>query len=185
MPAKQLSLRMPNKQVMLLPDNKHNRLQKAVIDHFLPRFVRGASLVCLKHSSKSKSFYDIELFSDLGIQIDHRDCLPDIVLLNKRKKWLYLIQTITSHKPSVQQRLIESKKMFSGCSFGLIFINAFSSFADLNKYTTEIVWETEIWIAEVPDHLIHCNGDRFLGPHYIDALKVKPVVEDRLIFLTA
>jgi hypothetical protein len=165
MPVKQLSLQMQNKQVMLLPDNKHNRLQKAVVEHFVPHFAQNARLVYLKPSSKSKPFCDIKSLSEIGAGSSNQENWPDIILLNKKRKWLYLIHTITSHKPSIQQRIIESKKIFSKCSFGLIFITAFSGYDDMNKYMTEIVWETEVWIAEVPDHLIHCNGDRFLGPH--------------------
>jgi hypothetical protein len=165
MPAKQLSLQMPNKRRLLLPDNKHNRLQKAVIEHFVPHFAQDASLVYFRHSSKRKKFCDTKLFADIEPQLSDQKKWPDVILSNKKKKWLYLIHTITSHKPSIQQRITESKKIFSECSFGLIFITAFSSYGDMNKYMTEIAWETEIWIAKVPDHLIHCNGDRFLGPH--------------------
>ncbi|MFS2517149.1 MULTISPECIES: BsuBI/PstI family type II restriction endonuclease [Parabacteroides] len=28
----------------------------------------------------------------------------------------------------------------------------------------DIAWETEVWIAENPGHMIHFNGDRFIGP---------------------
>jgi type II restriction enzyme len=165
MPPKQFSLRLSNKQAVLLPDNKHNRVQKAVIEHFVPHFAQDASLVYFRHSSKRKNFCDMKLFADIEPQLADQKKWPDVILLDKKKKWLYLIHTITSHKPSIQQRVIESKKIFSECSFGLIFITAFSGYDDMNKYMTEIVWETEAWIAEVPDHLTHFNGDRFWGPH--------------------
>jgi BsuBI/PstI restriction endonuclease domain len=29
----------------------------------------------------------------------------------------------------------------------------------------EISWETEVWVADSPAHLIHFNGERFLGPY--------------------
>ena len=33
------------------------------------------------------------------------------------------------------------------------------------KYLDDISWETEVWVAESPTHLIHFNGERFLGPY--------------------
>ena len=27
-----------------------------------------------------------------------------------------------------------------------------------------INWDTEVWIAELPEHMIHLNGDQFMGP---------------------
>jgi hypothetical protein len=33
------------------------------------------------------------------------------------------------------------------------------------KYLNDISWETEVWVADSPTHLIHFNGERFLGPY--------------------
>ncbi len=30
----------------------------------------------------------------------------------------------------------------------------------------DVAWETEVWIADNPDHLVHFNGHKFLGPMY-------------------
>jgi hypothetical protein len=149
----------------LLPDTKHNRLQKAIIELFLPRYAKGSSFVYLKHSLKNKTLCDIKALSKIGVKAVNHENWPDIILLDKKKKWLFLIQIITSKKLTIKQQVVKLEKMFSGCSFGLIFINAFSGYDDMNKYMTQIAWETEVWIAEMPDHLIHFNGDRFLGPH--------------------
>jgi len=35
----------------------------------------------------------------------------------------------------------------------------------MRKYLSTIAWETEAWCSEAPDHLIHFNGERFLGPY--------------------
>ena len=42
---------------------------------------------------------------------------------------------------------------------------AFPDRAEFRKNAADIAWETEVWIADNPDHMIHFNGDRFLGPH--------------------
>ena len=47
----------------------------------------------------------------------------------------------------------------------MIFVTAFPDRALMSKYLPDISWETEVWRADSPTHLIHFNGDRFLGPH--------------------
>ncbi|HLE39935.1 MAG TPA: BsuBI/PstI family type II restriction endonuclease, partial [Nitrospirota bacterium] len=47
---------------------------------------------------------------------------------------------------------------------GLIYVSAFPDFSEFHKHVGKIAWETEVWIAEFPDHMIHYNGDKFLGP---------------------
>lgn len=34
----------------------------------------------------------------------------------------------------------------------------------------ELAWETEVWIATEPDHMIHRDGERFLGPYSYSAM---------------
>jgi hypothetical protein len=35
----------------------------------------------------------------------------------------------------------------------------------MQTFGSHIAWESEVWIAEDPDHMIHFNGERFLGPY--------------------
>jgi len=46
-----------------------------------------------------------------------------------------------------------------------VFVTAFLDRKAMVKHLNQISWETEVWIADAPDHLIHFNGERFLGPH--------------------
>ena len=32
-------------------------------------------------------------------------------------------------------------------------------------YLDQLAWETEVWVADSPSHMIHLNGERFLGPY--------------------
>ena len=54
--------------------------------------------------------------------------------------------------------------MTKNVTAGIIYVTAFQNFQTYKKFANQIAWETEIWIAEQPDHMIHLNGDRFLGP---------------------
>ena len=47
---------------------------------------------------------------------------------------------------------------------GLVFVTAFPDAAEFRKHMSAIAWETEVWMADQPDHVVHYDGDRFLGP---------------------
>jgi len=89
------------------------------------------------------------------------------VLYDKERKWLFLIEAVTSHGPVTPKRIIELEEMLSNCSLGKVYVTAFPQFKEFKKYTTDIAWETEVWLADTPDHMIHFNGDRFMGPRKI------------------
>jgi adenine-specific DNA-methyltransferase len=44
-------------------------------------------------------------------------------------------------------------------------VTAFPDRVTFRKFAKDIAWETEVWIADNPDHMIHFNGDKFLGPY--------------------
>ena len=62
------------------------------------------------------------------------------------------------------KRVVELEAMFAVSSAGRVYVSAFPDLAEFRKHLKQIAWETEVWIAEIPEHLIHFNGDRFLGP---------------------
>jgi hypothetical protein len=162
---KQIPLHLSNGSVLQLSPGKHNQLQAAVLKEFGPRFAPGAILVYFGDTAKKSLFYDSQLLSEIGIQFSDHDKLPDIILLDKKKRTLFLIEAVTSHGPMTPKRVVELESIFKKTSLGLVFISAFPDFQIYPKHAKDIAWETEVWIAEVPDHLIHRNGGRFLGPH--------------------
>ena len=91
--------------------------------------------------------------------------MPDVVVHFTKKNWLVLVEAVISHGPVNPKRLIELKALFSGSKAGLVFVTAFLNRRGLLKYLGEIAWETEVWSADAPDHMIHFNGERFLGPY--------------------
>ena len=90
--------------------------------------------------------------------------MPDIVLYREDKDWIYFIEAVTSVGPIGPKRILEIKAMTGGVASGKIYVTAFLDFATFKRFSGQLAWETEVWIAEAPDHMIHLNGDKFLGP---------------------
>ena len=91
--------------------------------------------------------------------------MPDVVLHFTAKNWLLLVECVTSHGPVDGKRHAELAKLFAGSTAGLVYVTAFPNRAIMGRYLGEIAWETEVWVADAPSHLIHFNGVRFLGPY--------------------
>jgi type II restriction enzyme len=59
----------------------------------------------------------------------------------------------------------ELAALFAGSTAGLVYVTTFLTREALREYAHVIDWETEVWAADAKDHLIHYNGERFLGPY--------------------
>lgn len=163
-PENLIPVTFPDGRVFHLSPGQHNVVQAAIIEEFAPRFAPGAVVLYLGDTMKKDLWVDTKYLSDLGIPMTQHDKLPDVVLHESGKDWLFLIEAVTSHGPMSPKRIFELEKMLSGCRSGKIFVTAFPNFAEFRKNAKDVAWETEVWIAEVPEHLIHYNGDKFFGP---------------------
>ncbi len=110
-------------------------------------------------------YFDETLLSGLGVNVDTHGKMPDVVLYYTRKNWLLLVESVTSHGPVDSKRHNELGKLFVGSTAGLVYVTAFPNRILMGQYLAEIAWETEVWVADAPSHLIHFNGPRFLGPY--------------------
>lgn len=159
-----IPLRIAEGKVLKLSPGRHNKLEVAIVEEFGPRFAPGAKLVYLGDTAKKMLILDKETFTKLGLAVSKHGKFPDVVLYDTEKKWLFLIEAVTAHGPISPKRHVELEKLFEKCKAGKIYVTAFLDFTTYKKYANEIAWETEVWIAEMPSHLIHFNGDKFLGP---------------------
>lgn len=143
---------------------KHNELQKAIIEEFAPRFAQN-SIVLYVGDTKDKDLYkDVELLEKLKISMGDHEKLPDVILYQKEKKWIYFIEAVTSVGPISPKRIVEITDMTRNCKLGKIYVTAFMDMKTFKKFTEQLAWETEVWLSEMPDHMIHLNGDKFMGP---------------------
>lgn len=151
-------------QIKLSP-GEHSQLIHDIVTEFGPRFSPEAEVIYLGDTGAKKDFFRKDRLAELGVTINRKGKLPDVVLYWKSRDWLLLIESVTSHGPVDGKRHSELSKLFKDAKPGLVYVTAFPTRKIMSKYLTEISWETEVWIAEAPTHMIHFNGDRFLGPH--------------------
>lgn len=143
---------------------KHNQVQVAIISEFASRFAPGSELIYVGDTTNKNLYMNTESLTALGIPITEHSKLPDVVLYDKNRKWLFLIEAVTSHGPVSPKRIIEIEKLLKNCEAGKVYVSAFPDFKTFKKHTANIAWETEVWLMDFPEHMIHFNGDHFLGP---------------------
>ena len=143
---------------------KHNELQKAIIEDFAPRFAPNAECLYVGDTIEKDLVKNVEKLSELGFEITLHDKMPDVVLYREDKNWIYFVESVTSVGPMDPKRILEIEELTKNVSAGKIYVTAFLDFKTYKKFAEELAWETEVWIAEMPEHMIHLNGDRFMGP---------------------
>lgn len=143
---------------------KHNQLQKAIIEEFAPRFAPSSECLYVGDTAAKDLVKNESQLNKLGFEITLHDKMPDVVLYKEDQNWLYFIEAVTSVGPMNPKRIGEIEQLTAKVDAGKIFITAFLDFATYKRFAQEIAWETEVWIADMPDHMIHLNGDKFLGP---------------------
>ena len=162
---RRIPLKLQHGAEITLSPGGQNVLVKQVIDEFCPRFTPGAVPIYVGDTDAKWAYFDSEALAGLGVTVESHGKMPDVVVHFTAKNWLVLIEAVTSHGPISSKRLAELKELFKTSSAGLVFVTAFLDRQTVNRYLTEIAWETEVWIAESPSHMIHFNGERFLGPY--------------------
>ncbi len=154
----------PGKVITLSP-GEHSQLIRAIIEDFAPRFAPGSVLVYAGDTGDKWAYFDAPRLANLGVGVGSHGKMPDVVLHYTSKNWLLLVESVTSHGPVDGKRHVELAKLFADSTAGLVYVTAFPSRAIMTRYLGEIAWETEVWVADAPSHLIHFNGARFLGPY--------------------
>jgi hypothetical protein len=151
-------------QVALSPGGQ-NPLIKAIIEHFCPAFAPGGVVLYIGDTENKSANLKGEALAALGVTLDSAAKIPDVIVHYRAKNWLLLIEAVTSAGPVDGKRRKELKDLFAGCKAGLVFVTAFENRRTMQTFVSQIAWESEVWIAEDPDHMIHFDGERFLGPY--------------------
>lgn len=143
---------------------KHNQLQKLIIEEFAPRFAENSECLYVGDTIQKDLVKNEEKLKELGFEITLHDKMPDLVLYSEDKDWIYFIESVTSVGHMTPKRILEIEEMTKDVKSGKIYVTAFLDFKTFKRFSDSLAWETEVWIADLPDHMIHLNGDKFLGP---------------------
>jgi hypothetical protein len=154
----------PGKKITISP-GEHSELIRAIIEEFAPRFAPGSILIYAGDTGEKWGYFDAAMLAGLHVDIDLHGKMPDVVLHYVAKNWLLLIESVTSHGPMDGKRHTELSRLFSDVRAGVVYVTAFPNREIMARYLADIAWETEVWVADAPSHLIHFDGERFLGPY--------------------
>lgn len=160
-----IPVRIASGQEITLSAGAHSELIRTIIEDFASRFAPGSLLVYTGDTGEKWGYFDAPLLASLNVTVDAHGKMPDVVLYDKARQWLLLVEAVTSHGPVDGKRHAELTALFAGTIAGLVYVTAFPNRALMGRYLGEIAWETEVWVADAPSHLIHFNGVRFLGPY--------------------
>jgi len=148
-----------------LSPGAHSQLIKAIVEVFAPRFAPGSELIYAGDTGRKWAHFDEARLRELGVTVDAHGKMPDVVLYDTQRDWLLLVESVTSHGPVDGKRRDELAALFAHATPGLVYVTAFPDRTTYRKYSADVAWETEVWIADAPEHMIHFNGSRFLGPY--------------------
>jgi hypothetical protein len=160
-----IPLRISGGREIKLSPGSHSELIRAIWEEFGPRFVPDGQLVYAGDTGDKWGYFDRDFLKSIGVNVDDHGKMPDVIIYFPAKNWLILAEAVTSHGPVDAKRHDELSKLFKSSKAGLVFVSAFPDRRTFNRYLEAISWETEVWIADHPTHLIHFNGSRFLGPY--------------------
>lgn len=160
-----VQIKLPTGHILDFSPGGHNHLQREIIEEFLPLYGNGCEVLYVGDTANKYLLREDEKLLNLGFFELSHDSLPDIVAYDAAKNWLYLIEAFYTSGPMSEERILELKKALKDCTADMIFVTAFTSKTDFKKNASEIGWESEVWTADNPEHLIHFNGGKFLGPH--------------------
>lgn len=158
-----IPVELPDGTSVNFSPGKHNELQAKIIKEFQARFCPNAKVVYVGDAARKLLHVDEKLSSELEIPITEHNKLPDVVLYDSQKNHLFLIEAVTAHGPLSPKRQIELEQALKHCKAKRIYISAFPDFREFKKHVDNIAWETEVWIENNPDHMIHFNGPKFFS----------------------
>jgi hypothetical protein len=164
--AAMISVGLPDGEEFLLSPSGQNPLLKKMVEDFLPRFAPGAKVLYLGDTRGKQALFEERIFAEtLGLTFDPHGRMPDLVLHDEARGWLFLMEAVKSKGPFDDERHRSLRELFATPAAGLVFVNCFENREAMRQWLPELAWETEAWVADDPDHMIHLNGPRFLGPY--------------------
>lgn len=162
---RRIPVRLPDGTSVDLSPGGQNPLIKEIIQEFCPRFTPGGAVWYIGDADEKFAVFEGDAFEGAGIRIPHHGKMPDVIVQHADEPWLVVVEAVTSHGPIDSKRRAELDQLLQPPRLGLVYVTAFADRATFRPYVADIAWETEVWVADSPDHLIHFDGSKFLGPY--------------------
>ena len=156
---------LPDGAEVRLSAGGQNVLIKAMVEEFCPRFAPGGQVLYVGDTSKINETIDEETLERIGVRLPERGEEPDLIVWRESKGWLYLMEACSTHGPVDVTRKHELIDLFGGCGYDLVYVSCFPNRKVMQGYLGDLAWETEAWCADTPDHMIHLDGEKFMGPY--------------------
>ena len=160
-----IPLTLPDGSTFTLTPGGQNVLLKAMVEDFCPRFTPGGQVFYIGDAGDKWALFEREALAALNVKVNEHGKMPDLVIYIPDRNWLVLLEAASSHGPVDSKRQAELADLFAESTAGLVYVSCFPNRAEFRKYVDKIAWESEVWCADHPTHMIHYNGERFLGPY--------------------
>jgi len=106
----------------------------------------------------------IDALASVGLVITDRDDFPDVVLHSPENNCLLLADSAVNGRVMDARRRENLSRIFGEHPGPLIFLTVFPNRDSFAASAEVISWETDVWIADEPDHVIHFDGGGLNGP---------------------
>jgi len=161
----QVPVKITDGKEIRISAGEHSELIKEIIEKMAPRFLHNSELLYVGDTGDKWGYFNEDIAKEIGLSVDHHGKMPDVIFYVRSKNWIIFVESVTSHGPVDSKRLLEMEKLFKEISAFKIYMSAFPNKQTMARYSSQIAWETEVWLADNPSHMIHFNGNKFLGPY--------------------
>ena len=134
---------------------RHNQLLKAVVESFMPKFLLDGVCLYVGDALGHVVFQDNEKLLKLGVNLEGVRKFVDVIICSEDKGTVFFVKAVTASKPMSTRRMEAIQKLTQNVTVEKCFMTAFPDFATYVSFADKIAWNTAVWIAEIPDRLIH------------------------------
>lgn len=144
---------------------RRNRVVREILTQFLPRFIPRGQVVWVSGNGAPVSRIVPRGVSAFQIPASVPEVFPDVIIHDKSRRWLFLIDVAGGRWRMNAQRCDQLLSLLRGCGLGLVIVSAFRERGEFRRLADDFAWGTAAWFASEPDHLIHFNGGILTAPH--------------------
>ncbi len=163
----EISIDLPSGTIKKMKPGPSSTITKEVIESFASIHLKQPAVIWISESGNKVIQEDSKLMERIGLPIDQKSILPDIVLadLGRSKLLLIFIEVVATDGPFDQYRKDAILTMCSKAGFAknqALFISAFKdrNSGPLKRRFSAIAADSLIWCVSEPDTLIWIGRDQ-------------------------